>query len=103
VNAARLHFLFWQRFQTAQFHQFASTLVNIKINVLCVKLSASAGRITVDNLSFFRPRIFTVSPSLLLEISCAKGRRCGLRTYTIKMDSDGPAIASNRALRPSIG
>jgi hypothetical protein len=37
VQAARLHLLFWQHFHTAQFHEFASSLVNIKLNVFCVK------------------------------------------------------------------
>ena len=88
---------------TARFHQIASFLVNSKINVFYVKLCTAAGRITADNLPFFRPHILTVSPSLLLEFSWANGRRCGLRTFTIKTDSDGPAIANNRALRASIG
>ena len=87
---------------TARFHQFASFLVNIKINVFSVQLSAAAGRITADNLPFFRPHIITVSPSLLLEFSWANGRRCGLRNFTIKMDSDGHAIVSDRVLCPSI-
>ncbi len=41
--------------------------------------------------------------SLLLEFSCANGRRCGLGTFAIKTDSDGPAIASDRVKRTSIG
>jgi hypothetical protein len=103
VHAARLHFLLWQYYHTARFHQFASFLVNIKINVFIVQLSAAACRMSADNLPFFRPHILTVSPSLLLEFSWANGRRCGLRTFTIETDSDGPAIASNRAQRASIG
>ena len=105
VHAARLHFLLWQHYHTAGFHQFASFLVNIKINVFSVKLSAAASCITADNLPFFRPHILTVSPSLLqvLEFSWVNGRSCGLLTFTIKTDSDAPAIASNRARRASIG
>ena len=60
---------------TARFHQFASFLVNIKINVFSVKLSAAAGRITADNLPFFRTHILTVSPSLLLDFFWTNGRR----------------------------
>jgi hypothetical protein len=36
-----------------------------------------------------------VSPSLLLEFSCAIGSRCGFRTFCIRTDWAGPAIASN--------
>ncbi len=40
-----------------------SSLVNIKNNVFCVKLCAATGRITADNLPFFRLHILPVSPS----------------------------------------
>jgi hypothetical protein len=84
-----------QHFVTAQFHQIASTLVDVKGNVFFVKASTDAGPVSADELPFFWPDILGRSPSLLLEFSCAIGSRCGFRTLGIRTDWAGPAIASN--------
>ncbi len=56
-----LNFLIWQRFHAAQFHQIASVLVHIKINVLCVQERAIIGPIPLDNHFFAWLHIFTFS------------------------------------------
>jgi hypothetical protein len=84
-----------QHFVTAQFHQIASTLVDVKRNIFIVKASTNEGPVSADDLPLVRLHIFGRSPSLLLEFSCAIGSRCGLGTFGIRTDSTGPAIASN--------
>jgi len=87
--------LLGQHFVTTQFHQIASTLVDVKRNVFFVKASTNAGPVSADELPLFWPDILGRSPSLLLEFSCAIGSRCGFRTFGIRTDWAGPAIASN--------
>ena len=43
----------------------------------------------------YRRTRFHSSGRLLLEFSCAIGSRCGFRTFGIRTDWAGPAIASN--------
>jgi hypothetical protein len=80
---------------TAQFHQIASTLVDVKRNIFIVKASTNAGPVSADEIPLVLLHILGRSPSLLLEFSCAIGGRCGLGTFGIRTDSAGPAIASN--------
>ncbi len=79
--------LLWKHFVTAQ--------VDVKRNIFIVKASTNSGPVSVDELPLVLQHIIGRSPSLLLEFSSTIRSRCGLGTFSIRMDSACPAIASN--------
>jgi hypothetical protein len=87
--------LLGQHFVIAQFHQIASTRVDVKRNVFFVKASTNAVPVSADDLALIQQHILGRSPSLLLEFSCAIGSRCRLGTFSIRLDLACPSIASN--------
>ncbi len=81
----------------AQFHQIASTLVDVKQNIFFVKASTNAGLVSADDLPFVWQHILGGARRCFLNFPARSGADAALEvgTFGIRMDSAGPSIASN--------